>query len=335
VTRYSRPSSRRARSAASAAIGSAAAALLLFAAPASYADDDEPSLDELTAKADKLEEELDGELVVYEEAKAAADKADERLAKVEKAYQSARSDVTELAAAQYKGSGMDPALEVVMSSSPEDTLDSAALAGQISHNNGERLLSLTESRADLKKAAKEADSKLDDAKEIVDELEDKQDEIKERIERYEAEQVPEPADDDSSSGGGGGTGGGPVPDRLKGWGFDGATPRMAAIRDEIIAKFSLPYEVGCVRSSADDHGTGQACDFMMSAGGAMPSGGNQQIGWDVAEYAKANADRLGVKYVIWEQKIWDSRNPGAGWKPMEDRGSVTQNHYDHVHISSF
>src|SRR5690606_12818011 len=181
----------------------------------------------------------------------------------------------------------------------------------------------------------EADSKLDDAKEIVDELEDKQDEIKERIERYEAEQVPEPADDDSSSGGGGGTGGGPVPDRLKGWGFDGATPRMAAIRDEIIAKFSLPYEVGCVRSSADDHGTGQACDFMMSAGGAMPSGGNQQIGWDVAEYAKANADRLGVKYVIWEQKIWDSRNPGAGWKPMEDRGSVTQNHYDHVHISSF
>jgi hypothetical protein len=40
-------------------------------------------------------------------------------------------------------------------------------------------------------------------------------------------------------------------------------------------------------------------------------------------------------YVIWEQKIWDSRNPGAGWKPMADRGSITQNHYDHVHISSW
>ena len=23
----------------------------------------------------------------------------------------------------------------------------------------------------------------------------------------------------------------------------------------------------------------------------------------------------------------------SGWDPMEDRGSITQNHYDHVHVS--
>ncbi|MDA2804421.1 coiled-coil domain-containing protein [Nocardiopsis suaedae] len=315
-------------------IGAAASAALLLTAPSAYADDDEPSLDELNAEAEGLEEELDGELVVYDEAKAEAEKAQKLLEKVEEQYETARGNVTELAAAQYKGSGIDPAMEVVLSGDPEQTLGKAAMAGQVSHNNGERLLALTDSKAELEEASEQADAEFDEAKEIVDELKDKKDEIKERIERYEAEQVPEPPEE-GGSGGGGGTGGGPVPERLKGWGFDGATPRMAAIRDEIIANFSLPYEVGCVRNSADDHGTGQACDFMMSAGGSMPSGQNQQIGQNVADYAKSNADRLGVKYIIWEQRIWDSRNPGAGWKQMEDRGSPTQNHYDHVHISSF
>ncbi|WP_372509255.1 hypothetical protein [Actinomadura madurae] len=40
---------------------------------------------------------------------------------------------------------------------------------------------------------------------------------------------------------------------------------------------------------------------------------------------------LGISYVIWKQRIWNVR--GGGWRPMEDRGSITQNHYDHVHIS--
>jgi hypothetical protein len=35
--------------------------------------------------------------------------------------------------------------------------------------------------------------------------------------------------------------------------------------------------------------------------------------------------------VIWRQRI----NFGSGWKPMEDRGGVTANHFDHTHISMF
>ncbi len=34
-------------------------------------------------------------------------------------------------------------------------------------------------------------------------------------------------------------------------------------------------------------------------------------------------------YVIWRQRY----NDGSGWDPMEDRGSITANHYDHVHVS--
>ena len=33
--------------------------------------------------------------------------------------------------------------------------------------------------------------------------------------------------------------------------------------------------------------------------------------------------------MIWRQRI----NFGSGWQLMEDRGGVTANHYDHVHVS--
>lgn len=38
-----------------------------------------------------------------------------------------------------------------------------------------------------------------------------------------------------------------------------------------------------------------------------------------------------VDYVIWRQRI--NTRDGRGWRMMEDRGSITQNHYDHVHVS--
>lgn len=38
-----------------------------------------------------------------------------------------------------------------------------------------------------------------------------------------------------------------------------------------------------------------------------------------------------LEYVIWRQRI--NTRDGRGWRMMEDRGSITQNHYDHVHVS--
>ena len=40
-------------------------------------------------------------------------------------------------------------------------------------------------------------------------------------------------------------------------------------------------------------------------------------------------------YIIYRQRIWDVRMASSGWVPMEDRGSITANHYDHVHIWCF
>ncbi len=82
------------------------------------------------------------------------------------------------------------------------------------------------------------------------------------------------------------------------------------------------------RSSADDHGAGKAVDLM------LPSyRSNQDLGWEIANYYRTHASELGIQYIIFGQKIWNISRDGEGWRAMADRGSDTQNHYDHVHIT--
>jgi hypothetical protein len=73
-----------------------------------------------------------------------------------------------------------------------------------------------------------------------------------------------------------------------------------------------------------EHADGRAIDFMT---------GDPALGTALAEWARANASALGVRTVIWSQKIWTPERSGEGWRYMSDRGSTTANHYDHVHIS--
>ena len=76
------------------------------------------------------------------------------------------------------------------------------------------------------------------------------------------------------------------------------------------------------------HPAGLAIDLMVPISDA----GKQQ-GQQIADYSQAHAAALGIKYVIWYQKIWSVERASEGWRAMEDRGSPTQNHVDHVHIS--
>ncbi|MGY1827779.1 LysM peptidoglycan-binding domain-containing protein [Blastococcus sp. SYSU DS0541] len=69
---------------------------------------------------------------------------------------------------------------------------------------------------------------------------------------------------------------------------------------------------------------GLAADFMVYADSAK--------GDAVAQYVIDNAARLGVEYVIWEQRIAGTWT-GWAWQGMEDRGSPTANHMDHPHVA--
>nr|BFE89347.1 hypothetical protein GCM10020093_119490 [Planobispora longispora] len=112
---------------------------------------------------------------------------------------------------------------------------------------------------------------------------------------------------------------------------------MKKVIENVDAKFGPFPTIGAWRADGgmpgSDHPTGKAADFMISTGGKMPSGAKLKEGWEVANYVKEHADELGIKYIIFAQHIWSPSRASEGWRLMEDRGSVTQNHFDHVHIS--
>ncbi|GAB3997410.1 M15 family metallopeptidase domain-containing protein [Nocardioides marmoraquaticus] len=71
-----------------------------------------------------------------------------------------------------------------------------------------------------------------------------------------------------------------------------------------------------------EHGTGLAIDIMVS--GAR--------GEQVKQFLYANASQFNLSNIIWAQTIWSAERSGEGFRGMEDRGSTTANHYDHVHV---
>src|SRR5215510_2894829 len=117
---------------------------------------------------------------------------------------------------------------------------------------------------------------------------------------------------------------------------DSITPRMRQVKDAIDRRFGPFSSVGCYRPGGDgEHSVGRACDFMLSTGGVLPTAAGVQRGYQIAAWAQAHASQLGIMYIIYRQRIWDVRTASSGWIAMADRGSITANHYDHVHISVF
>lgn len=79
------------------------------------------------------------------------------------------------------------------------------------------------------------------------------------------------------------------------------------------------------RSTASDHPLGLALDFMVYAEKAK--------GDAIAQLFINNPRVFNITYVIWQQRIWSAARANEGWRPMENRGSITANHMDHVHVS--
>lgn len=103
----------------------------------------------------------------------------------------------------------------------------------------------------------------------------------------------------------------------------GWTPRAAWMRDTIASRFGLSCTTYPSSSPDSEHYTGNAMDCW----------GDLATRRTMAEWVKTHAATLEVYYVIHEQRIWSLPRSSEGWRWMADRGSVTANHYDHVHIS--
>lgn len=133
--------------------------------------------------------------------------------------------------------------------------------------------------------------------------------------------MPAVGSDTSSSGGGGDVYGGNEGARGN-YSLPKVKPYVVDAANELGGRFNIKTIGGYGhRGHATDHDDGKALDFMTRTGDQL------------AAYAEANWKRLNIKYIIWNQHIWNPSRAKEGWRLMEDRGGDTENHRDHVHIS--
>ncbi|URG17392.1 tape measure protein [Rhodococcus phage Mbo2] len=118
--------------------------------------------------------------------------------------------------------------------------------------------------------------------------------------------------------------GGPVDLNAAPWGGGGGESNLKPAA--ILARRNIHKywpEIGTIggyraQDAYPDHPSGLALDIMTG----------DPIGTEVNDWLHAQKDALALNYTIWKQFY---KPAGGGGNLMEDRGSPTQNHYDHVH----
>ncbi|MBT2206642.1 MULTISPECIES: hypothetical protein [Actinomadura] len=263
----------------------------------------------LNAQIERLDKAYGGDLAKLKDARYAAKKALDESKVLQSDLNEARDLVAQMAASQYMTGGQDPAVSIITSGNPSDSLSNVSLVSHLAQNKAAKVAQIQTLVSKQDKARQEAQQKITELQKEIKELLAQKSRIRSLVKKYKPESPSV--------------------------GMGGVTPRMLKVKNTIDMEEGPFPTIGCVRSTGDpqDHGTGHACDFMVTTGGQMASGSAQSLGDRTAAYAIAHASALGIKYIIWRQRIYDLRSPG--WRSMENRGGVTANHYDHVHISVF
>jgi hypothetical protein len=104
----------------------------------------------------------------------------------------------------------------------------------------------------------------------------------------------------------------------------GITANAVTVLRAVCAEFPMITSYGGYRADGE-HADGRAIDIMVSG----------ELGWQVADFLRANSGALGLYDIIYSQRIWTAQRSAEGWRFMSDRGSTTANHYDHVHVKVF
>lgn len=107
-------------------------------------------------------------------------------------------------------------------------------------------------------------------------------------------------------------------------GGSGLTDASQKLRAILFHKFPTLESIGGYREcdTAGEHCTGRALDIMVSG----------ELGFEIMEYLEGlhNNKVINLCWNIYEQQIYMA---DSDFTPslMDDRGSITQNHFDHVH----
>jgi hypothetical protein len=285
------------------------AARATLAASAGPAGNPSDELARLEARAARLSRQYRGQVVMLTEAETAAKETMASVVRLRRQTGYAHRQVARIAAASFIGVVQDPTLVILGGGDAQRMLQKAATLEYLSRQRSAREQALLRLLAAEQRAEHAARAKIAELSRLLTTLASQRQKVAALMARFQPQS--------------------PV-------NGDNVTPRMRQVKDAVDRRFGPFTAIGCYRPGTDgEHPLGRACDFMLSSGGVMPSASKVQLGYAIAAWAQANASRLGIMYIIYRQKIWDIRISSSGWVPMADRGSITANHFDHVHISVF
>ncbi|HEX9519492.1 MAG TPA: hypothetical protein VF940_25350 [Streptosporangiaceae bacterium] len=273
------------------------------------ATDSHPTFASLEARAGKLSKQYRGQLQILAAAEADAKAATSHARWLRRQLAAGRRQLARLAVASYVSGGTNQALAALFSGHSGQILDKSAIITYLARQRAARQRALQGLTVASDKAEQAAAAKLTSLRRMITALEHQRRTVARLLAKFHPQS--------------------PVIG-------PNITPRMLAVKNAVDLRFGPFPAIGCYRpESSGEHPLGRACDFMLSSGGVMPASPWVQRGYQIARWAQANAAQLGIMYIIYRQRIWDIRMASAGWVPMPDRGSITANHYDHVHISVF
>jgi cell wall-associated NlpC family hydrolase len=166
----------------------AAAAVAISAQAANAAPSEKPSKDEVKAKVDKLYEQAEQATEKYNGAKEKQEKLQKEISTIQDNVARGQEELNELrdsiglaAAAQYRSGSIDSSLQLFLSSNPDDYLDKASTADQLSAQQVEALKKIQEKQRELAQERSEASDKLKDLASTRTELGKKKKQVQSKL----------------------------------------------------------------------------------------------------------------------------------------------------------
>ncbi|SEC29004.1 Cell wall-associated hydrolase, NlpC family [Streptomyces sp. 3213] len=164
----------------------AAAAVALTSQAAQAAP--KPSKDQVKAKTDALYEQAEKATEEYDGAKDKQKKLEQEIADLQDKVARGQSDLNtlrdglgSLASAQYRTGGIDPSVQLFLSSNPDDYLDKASKLDQLSAQQIEQLKKVQKKQRMLAQQRQEASTKLKDLADTRTELGKKKKEVQAKL----------------------------------------------------------------------------------------------------------------------------------------------------------
>lgn len=107
-------------------------------------------------------------------------------------------------------------------------------------------------------------------------------------------------------------------------------PHVQRFTDILEAHIGYPLSFGTYPGHSPPEGPTQALDIFNT---------DNESGWTqqdrICDFIRGNAERLGIRYCIRRENIWNIERDDEGWRWQGHQGNRTADHFDHTHVTFY